>query len=171
MVRPIESRLMTRPPPRLARAAILAILATACLVISPYAIRAGDSLYGRVTGVRRADLVTFDYGAGTYQIRLAGVVVPQERAAVQVATQFVSDMLLNKNARLRFGGRTPQGEMVGKIFTDDPEIGIRDVAVEMVRAGLARRDLRYTGYRYGEMTTAEEEAQSARRGIWRSGNP
>jgi endonuclease YncB( thermonuclease family) len=116
--------------------------------------------------VKGADLITFDYGAGTYEVRIAGIEVPRDRAAAQEAAQFVSNMLLNKNARLRFDGRTPQGEMVGKVYTDDPDIGIKDVGLESVRAGVVRQESSYRGYTYGEMTGAEAEARQARRGLW-----
>lgn len=142
-------------------------LLTLILGFSPgITARGGDSLYGKVTAVKRADLITLDYGAGTYDIRLAGVVLPKNRAAAQKAREFVSKMLLNKPVRLRFDGRTAQGEMVGKIYTDDPEIGIKDVCLEMVRAGKALRDPSYTGYCYNELTVAEAEAKQAQRGIW-----
>lgn len=142
-------------------------LLTLFLAFSPgITARAGDSLYGKVTAVKRANLITLDYGAGTYDIRLAGVDLPRERVAAQKATQFVSKMLLNKHARLRFDGRTAQGEMVGKIFTDDKEIGIKDVGVEMVRAGMALRQRGYTGYRYNELVAAEAAAKKTQRGIW-----
>jgi endonuclease YncB( thermonuclease family) len=150
----------------LAAAALLTILAI------PPDIRAtaGDSLYGRVTAVKGANLITFDYGAGTYDVRLAGIEFPRTRTAADAATQFMTELLLNKNARLRFEGRTPDGEMVGMIFTDDPEIGILDVGVEMVRAGMvmpeAEQELEETEYKYGEMEEAMQQARNNRLGIW-----
>ena len=170
MARRVEADLARRSFPFSRGLALGAVVAVVALALLPHSAGAGDSLYGRVTVVTRADLVTFDYGAGTYQIHLAGIILPPTRAARGEAVQFVANLLLDRNARLRFGGRSPRGEMFGKIFTDAPEIGILDVAVEMVRAGLVQRDVRYSGYRYGEMTTAEEEAQSAQRGIWRGAN-
>jgi len=39
---------------------------------------AGDSLYGKVTAVKSADVVTFAYGAGQYELRLVGIEVPRK---------------------------------------------------------------------------------------------
>lgn len=147
---------------KLAGSTFLALL----LLCAPGSARAGDSLYGRITAVKAPDLITLDYGAGSYDIRLAGIDVPQDRASANEAMQFVSRMLLNKNARLRFDGRTPDGEMVGRILTDDPDFGIKDIGVEMVRSGLALRETNYRGYVYGEMAAAEAEARQAQRGFW-----
>lgn len=126
---------------------------------------AGDSLYGKVTAVKSANLVTFDYGAGTYDIRLIGIDVPKEGPLAAEATQFVSKMVLEKNARMRFERRTPTGEMLARLFTDDPEIGIKEVAVELLQTGLARRQKDYD-YKYGELSAAENEAREAKRGLW-----
>jgi|GEM_PF-3471090 len=148
------------------RLAAAASLALGLVIQLAPAARAGDSLYGKVTAVLRPDLVTFDYGEGSYDIRIAGIVVPENRAVAEEATNFTAQMLLAKPARMRFDGRTAEGEMIGRIYTDDPEIGIKDVGLEMVRAGLAmpKRDDR--GYKYGEMTKAMRQARAKRLGVW-----
>jgi endonuclease YncB( thermonuclease family) len=130
---------------------------------------AGDSIYGTVTAVRQADLVvTFDYGTGTYEIRIAGIDNPPDSNIADAAASFVSQRLLRKNCRLRFEGRTPEGEMIGRLFTDDPDYGIKDVGVELVRNGLAIPQSSYTGYKYGEMKAAEDAAKEARLGLWKT---
>ncbi len=129
-------------------------------------VSAGDSLYGKVTLVRSADLVSFDYGDGQYELRLIGIDVPREGPLATKATEFVSNLVLDKNARMRFEGRTESGEMMVRLFTDDPEIGIKEeVGVELVRSGLARRQKDFD-FKYGELAAAEKEAQGARRGLW-----
>jgi len=130
---------------------------------------AGDSLYGKVTQVKEATLVSLDYGAGAYDIRIVGIEAPKAgEAQAQEALKFVSDLLLGKNARMRLHHRGPNGEMVCRLFTDDPVIGIKEVGVEMLRAGLARRQPRYDE-KYGELAAAENEARAAWRGIWAPG--
>lgn len=57
--------------------------------------------------------------------------------------------------------------MVGRIYTDDPEIGINDVGVELVRVGLAMPQPSYTEYKYGELTQAMNEARARKLGVWR----
>jgi endonuclease YncB( thermonuclease family) len=118
-----------------------------------------------VTEVKSADLVTLDYGDGQYDLRLIGIDVPKDGPIATKATEFVSNLVLGKNARMRFEGRTESGEMMARLFTDDPDIGIKEVGVELVRAGLARRQKGFD-FKYGELSAAEKEAQGARRGLW-----
>jgi endonuclease YncB( thermonuclease family) len=127
---------------------------------------AGDSLYGKVTAVKEATLVTLDYGSGTYEIRLVGIdALKPGEARADEALKFVSDLLLGKNARMRLHHRDQSGEMVCRLFTDDPVIGIKEVGVELLRAGLARRQPGYDE-KYGELAAAEDEARTGGRGIW-----
>ena len=126
---------------------------------------AGDSLYGKVTEVKSASLVTFDYGDGQYELHLIGIEVPRDGPIATKATEFVSNLVLGKNARMRFEGRTENGEMMVRLFTADPDIGIKEIGVELVRSGLARR-LKGFDFKYGELAAAEKEAQGAQRGLW-----
>ena len=127
--------------------------------------RAGDSMYGTVIEVKRADLVTFDYGGGTYLVRISGIDVPADPKLAEAARAFVAALLLNKNCRLRLDGRGANGETNGRILTDDPELGVEDVGVVLVRDGLVSGVLDYRGYKYHEMLAAEEDAKKAERGI------
>lgn len=131
---------------------------------------AGDSIYGRVTEVKSADRVTFDYGEGKYQLRLVGIEAQREGPIARQAVELVSKLVLDKNVRMRFEGRTANDEMLARLFTDDPELGIREVAVELVRAGLARRQKGFD-FKYGELAKAERDAQKERRGIWATTQP
>jgi endonuclease YncB( thermonuclease family) len=135
----------------------------AALVPAAYA---GDSLWGKVTAVKEPTLVILDYGTGSYEIRIVGIDAPKAgEAGAAEAQKFVSDLVLNKNARMRLHHRAANGEMVCRLFTDDAVIGIKEVGVEMVRAGLARRQEGYDE-KYGELAAAETEARSAGRGLW-----
>ncbi len=148
----------------------------ACLVLLAGALPAfaGDSLYGKVTEVRSAGVVILDYGHGQYVIHIIGVVVPPEGPIANQAREFVAKLVLGKNARMRLGSRSENGEMVARLYTDDPVNGIKDVGLELVRAGLARRqqgeDAQFD-YKYGDLSAAEREAQKARRGIWATTQP
>jgi len=131
--------------------------------------QAGDSLWGRVTAVKEPTLVTLDYGSGSYEIRIVGIDAPKagERLSAE-AVKFVSDLVLNKNARMRLHHRdVANDEMVCRLITDDPVIGMKEVGVELVRAGLARRQAGYDE-KYGELAAAEDEARGAGRGLWAS---
>jgi endonuclease YncB( thermonuclease family) len=135
--------------------------------IVPVSVYAGKSIYGKVTEVKSADLLTLDYGTGQYSIRIAGIDAPEEGPFATEAKQFVANLVLGKDVRLRFLGRTPNGEMLGRLDTDDPVIGIKEVAVELLKAGLARRQNGYDG----ELSGAESEAREAKRGIWALAQP
>jgi endonuclease YncB( thermonuclease family) len=57
--------------------------------------------------------------------------------------------------------------MLGRLDTDDPAIGIKDVGVELVRAGLARVQPGFGG----DLAKAENEARQAGRGLWAAAQP
>jgi len=141
-------------------------LALVAAAVAPAA--AGDSLWGRVTAVKEPTLVTLDHGSGSYEIRIVGIDAPNPGEALQAeALKFVSDLVLGKNARMRLHRRGANDELVCRLFTDDPVIGIKEVGVELVRAGLARRQPDYDE-KYGELAAAEGEARAAGRGLWAS---
>ena len=125
---------------------------------------AGDSLYGKVTEVKCTEVVTLDYGAGKYDIRLIGIDARRERPLAEKAKEFAAKLVLGKNARMRFEGRNKNGEMISRLQTDDPVIGIKDVGLEIVKAGLARKQKNYD-YKYGELSPAKTEARRVR-GLW-----
>lgn len=131
---------------------------------------AGDSFYGKVTEVKSGGLLILDSGDGQMELQLVGIDVPQEGPVAAQARAFVSNLVLGKNARMRADHRLPDGPMLARLFTDDPVTGIREVAVEMVRAGLARRQADYD-FKYGELAAAEKDARAAQRGLWASSEP
>ena len=128
---------------------------------------AGDSLYGKVTKVKSAELVVLDYGEGEYDVRLIGIDAPKAGPLAEEARKLVADLVLGKNARIRFEGRGAREEMVSRLLADDPVLGVKDVGVELVKAGLAQRQQNFD-YKYGELTAAENEARTAKRGLWSS---
>lgn len=151
------------------RRAVAGFLGLLSLAAGWSAARAGDSLYGKVTEVKSANVVTFDFGDGQYDLRLVGIVAAEGKVAEQ-AVQLLKVMVLGKNARMRFEGRDKDGLMRSRLFTDDPVRGIREVAQELVRAGLARRQEGFD-FKYGELAAAENEARTARRGLWAAQPP
>jgi endonuclease YncB( thermonuclease family) len=132
------------------------------------------SLYGKVTEVTSADVVTLDYTTGHYVIRIVGIDVPKEAPIASEAKEFVVSLVLGKNALMRFVSRAENGDMVSQLVTDDPGTGITDVGLELIRAGLARRqqgEEYQFGYKSGELSSAMREAQKARRGLWATTQP
>lgn len=115
--------------------------------------------------------MVLDYAAGRYVIRIVGIDAPQAgQPLAKEAKQFVAGLVLGKKVRMRFERRAKNGEMVSRLFTDDPVIGIKEVGVELVKAGLARRQKDYD-YKYGELSAAENEARAAGRGLWAQTQP
>jgi endonuclease YncB( thermonuclease family) len=123
-----------------------------------------------VTAVKSGDVVTFDYGQGTYEVRIIGIETEKGGPIAVQAGQLVRQMVLGKNARMRFEGLGEDGLMNARLFTDDPSLGIKEVAIELVRSGLARRQKGFD-FKYGELTAAENEARAARRGLWAAEQP
>ena len=126
---------------------------------------AGDSAYGRVTAVTRADVVIFTHAAREYTLRLVGIAVPSDPRFSDSATKFVRALVLEKPARMRLEGRIRDNELRARLFTADTTTGIREVAVELVRAGLVRKQAN-VDFKYGELAKAEREARLARRGLF-----
>lgn len=125
---------------------------------------AGDSLLGKVTAVKEPTLVTLDYGTGSYEIRIVGIDGPKAGdPQYGPALELVRSLVLDKNARMRLHRRGDNDELICRLVTaDDP---YKEVGVELVRAGLARRQPGYDE-KYGELSAAESEARAAGRGIW-----
>jgi len=144
------------------------------LLLEVFPAFAGDSLYGKVTEVKSADTVVLDYGKGQYIVHIIGIDALKEGPLANQAREFVSKLVLGKHARMRLGSRAENGEMFGQLFTDDPEKGIKDVGLELVRSGLVQRqkgqDYQF-GYKYGELSTAERQARAAKRGLWAPTQP
>jgi len=148
----------------------LAVRGLLCLLILGawlFPAHAGDSLYGKIVEVKSADLVVLDYGKGQYNVRIVGIDPPRAGQFAAQAREFVSGLVLNKKVQLRFEGRNSKGEMVGRLLTAYDDAAIKDVGLELVRTGLARRQQDYD-YKYGELSAAERQARSAKRGLWSS---
>lgn len=132
---------------------------------------AGDAFGGKVTAVRSAEIVVVNYGRGEYVVRIVGVAAPAEGPIANEAKEFVTKMVLGQEVRARFEGKNPNGEMVSRLYVGDPG---KDVALELLRNGLARRpqgpDYQF-GYKYGELTKAENEARENKRGLWAAAQP
>ena len=141
-----------------------ALLALLMLANGKLSVFAGDSVYGKVINVKSGELVILDYGAGRYDVRIAGIEVPPGPLAVE-AQRFVERLVLNKNARIRLVGRGPGNEIVSQLLTADRFIGIQDVGIELLKAGLARWNQKYE-YKYGELKAAQDDAQKAGRALW-----
>ena len=144
---------------------IAAVCVVMLTVATGTAAGAGDSIYGTVTAVRRADLVVFDYGSGSYLVHVVGIDLPRDREAAAYARTFVAGIVLHRHVRIRIEGRR-DGILDARILTADSVVGFNhDVGLELVRNGFARR-MHNFDYSYGELSGAEREARLAGRGVW-----
>ena len=147
------------------KCAAAAILSLWTLALGGSPARAGDSLYGKVTDVKSGNVVTFESGGEKYDLRLVGIDEAKNDQLAAGAAKLTASLVLGKNARMRFEGLDKDGLMRARLFTDDPVLGIKEVAQELVRAGFVRRRMGFD-FKYGELAAAENEARSARRGLW-----
>lgn len=146
------------------RFVIAALAAIAAAVGMPAS--AGDATYGTVAAVKSANTVIFKHDSGSYDVRVAGVVAPARKADADKARRLIADMAIGQRAQFRLDGRNAQGVMVGKIYLDDSSGKVRDLGLEMVRAGLATPAREYRGYKYDQMNAAMTEARSKKAGVW-----
>jgi endonuclease YncB( thermonuclease family) len=146
--------------------AYVCTLAVAGAVRLPSAL-AADSVYGTVIDVRSADQLTVKLSAGIYQVRIVGVEAPSDPILALQAIDFVTARIRGAKVRLRLEERRPTGEWLASVDFRDASAEVQDVGVELVRAGLARRR---SGIDHddGAMKAAEDEARTARRGLWAS---
>ncbi|MCX6319527.1 MAG: thermonuclease family protein [Bacteroidetes bacterium] len=134
------------------------------LFFTSFTIRTdGDSIYGKITEVKSPTQMQFSYDSGSYNIRLVGLIIPDKSRVA--STKFVKELVLQTNCRIRLEGRTKDNELLVRLYTDDPDKGIKEVAIELLRAGLAQRDKNFD-FKYGEMESAQLEARRAKLGIW-----
>jgi endonuclease YncB( thermonuclease family) len=151
------------------RSSLRNLVACLFMLVCSFPVSAGDSLYGKITEVRSADVVVLNYGNGSYVVHIIGVEVPRNERIATRAKEFVSSLVLGKNARIRLASRLENGELVCQLYTTDPGAGIKDVGVELLRAGLAQRQQAedyQLGYKYSELSVAQREARAAKRGLW-----
>jgi endonuclease YncB( thermonuclease family) len=147
--------------PKLRAPVFVAFLVLAAGIPSVFA---GDSVYGTVTAVNQTgEVVTLNYGAGTYDLRIAGIAV--DPSYTVQAKQLVEQLVLGKGARMRLVHRETGGEMISEVLTGPPHVGT-NLAVQLLRAGFARRVETYDYSKYGELKKAEDAAGSAMVGIW-----
>jgi endonuclease YncB( thermonuclease family) len=149
---------------------ILRLTAALALAALPLmSAHAGDSFVGRVTAVKSANVVTLQQGDIVYDVRINGIEVDKDATRAREARDALRSIVLDRTVRLRFD-KLVDGQMTGRIRIGGigkPEETVKDVGVELVRAGVVRADASYPKYRYGQMQSAEAEARQARRGVWR----
>jgi len=143
-----------------------------CLVAwAPQLVRA-DVLTGKVIAVADGDTVTvIDADHNKHKIRLAGIDAPESRQPYgQRSRQSLSDLVSGQWVQVVYDKADRYGRLVGKV-----QVAGRDANLEQLRRGLAWHYKKYEAEQ-GEQdrqayAAAQEQAQSARLGLWRDPGP
>jgi endonuclease YncB( thermonuclease family) len=129
-------------------------------------------LTGRVVRVADGDTVTvLDSSNTQYRIRLEGIDAPESHQAFGTQSKKnLSDMVFGRDVTVAYQKTDQYGRLVGKITLDG-----KDINLAQVQAGMAWHYKEYQREQAPEdrelYAKAEDEARSARRGLWLDGDP
>ena len=176
----LSRRIMLNRAARLVALAALAVLCVSCsrpadrkpAPRAPTVSAIGQVLTGRVVRVADGDTVTIlDANNTQHRVRLQGIDAPESHQAFGTQSkQSLSQLIFDKDVTVEYNKTDRYGRLVGKIILN----GL-DIDLEQVKAGMAWH---YKDYE-DEQTPAdrelyaraEDEARSARRGLWVDANP
>lgn len=131
-----------------------------------------QTLTGRVIRIADGDTVTVLDSANTeHRIRLEGIDAPESHQAFGTQSKKnLSDMIFGKDVTVVYQKTDQYGRLVGKITLDG-----KDINLEQVKAGMAWHYKEYereqTPADRELYAKAEDEARTARRGLWQDPNP
>jgi endonuclease YncB( thermonuclease family) len=127
---------------------------------------------GKVIRVSDGDTIAvLDKDNKTHKIRFAGIDAPESKQTYgQASKENLSKMVFGKQVRVTWEKVDKYGRTVGKVFVDG-----KDVNIEQIKAGLAWHYKKYADEQPAEdrvtYAKAEEEARTAKRGLWQDPNP
>ncbi len=130
------------------------------------------TLTGRVVGVHDGDTITvLDANRTQYKIRLAGIDAPELKQAFgSRSKQNLSKWVYNRDVIVEWSKHDRYKRVVGVVLVDG-----HDVNLEQVRAGMAWWYRQYakeqTPHDRQLYEQAENEARSAKRGLWVDSQP
>ena len=141
------------------------------MVWAPQSVRA-EVLTGKVIAVADGDTVTvMDADQTKHKLRLAPIDAPESRQPYgQRSRQSLSDLVSGQWVQVVYDKADRYGRLVGKV-----QVAGRDANLEQLRRGLAWHYKKYENEQ-GEQdrqayAAAEQQAQSARLGLWRDPGP
>lgn len=126
-----------------------------------------ETISGKVIAISDGDTLTLLVdGNRQIKIRLAAIDAPEKNQAFgNRAKQQLSDLCFDKNATLKVISTDRYGRTVGDIYCAGSNANL-----EMVKSGLAWVFRKYDkGFEY--LYESEEEARTAKRGLWADPNP
>ena len=131
-----------------------------------------QALTGRVVRVADGDTVTvLDSSNTQHRIRLEGIDAPESHQAFGAQSkQSLSQMIFGKDVTVVYEKTDQYGRLVGRITLDG-----KDINLEQVKLGMAWHYKEYEREQTAEdrelYAKAEDEARSARRGLWQDADP
>jgi endonuclease YncB( thermonuclease family) len=131
-----------------------------------------QTLTGRVVRIADGDTVTVLDATNTqHRIRLQGIDAPESHQAFGTQSKkSLSDMIFDKDVSVLYDKTDQYGRLVGTILLNG-----KDINLEQVKAGMAWHYKEYEREQSPEdrelYARAEDEARSARRGLWVDANP
>src|SRR5438477_4011172 len=134
--------------------------------------QSGQVLTGHVVRVADGDTVTVLDATNTqHRIRLQGIDAPELHQAFGTQSKKnLSELIFDKDVSVIYDKTDQYGRLVGKILLDG-----KDINLEQVKAGMAWHYKEYEREQSPEdrelYARAEEDARSARRGLWVDANP
>lgn len=139
----------------------------------PAAALAGrQTLAGRVVRVADGDTITVLDSTNTqHRIRLEGIDAPESHQAFGTQSKkSLSEMVFGKDVTIVYEKTDQYGRLVGKIL-----LAGKDINLEQVKAGMAWHYKEYQREQTPEdrelYASAEDEAHTARRGLWLDQKP
>ena len=147
--------------PRLRKKAALWLL----LVFLPQSCRPQAHFTARCVGVTDGDTITVLSGTERTKIRLQGIDTPERgQDFSKKATRFTSRLVAGQQVRIFPRERDRYGRLVARV-----EVDTKDVALELVKAGLAWHYKRYSSDL--GLAAAEQQARAEKLGIWSLADP
>ena len=131
-----------------------------------------QTLTGRVVRIADGDTVTVLDATNTqHRVRLQGIDAPESHQAFGTQSKkSLSDMIFDQDVTVIYDKMDQYGRLVGKILLEG-----KDVNLEQVKAGMAWHYKEYQREQSPEdrelYARAEDEARSARRGLWVDASP
>ena len=131
-----------------------------------------ETIHGKVIRIADGDTLTIvDSAKHEFKIRLAGIDAPERRQAhYETSRQNLARLAFDKLVTVEWHKRDRYGRLVGTVAADTLDVGLAQV-----RAGQAWWFRQYaheqTPFDRSRYETAELEARTNQRGLWKTGKP
>src|SRR5256714_14811942 len=141
-------------------------------VVQSKRTNSAETMTGRVVRIADGDTITVLDAMNTqHRIRLQGIDAPESHQAFGTQSKkSLSDMIFAKDVTVIYDKTDQYGRLVGKILLNG-----KDVNLEQVKGGMAWHYKEYEREQSPEdrelYARAEDDARSARRGLWVDANP